>query len=184
MVFFLCVCVCVWIDTALYFKPSLRWVLQGVSKRHAEKHLLTDELLHRALPYCLCWRTAWPRWGTVSVYIFPVLITTSHINTPWSPTAIRYLLICKSAYYSTSGWRSATCRTPVISSRCVLLQPRRQQALADLSWGLIYVPVMIMPAGDPYFINQMCSSHIPSNEQGCSVGVVNSSSIFFVRVQN
>lgn len=57
-----------------------------------------------------------------------------------------------------------------MSSRCVLLQPRRQRVLTDLAWGLIYVPVMIMPAGDLYFINQMCSTHIPHHGQGCSVG--------------
>lgn len=155
----------------------------GSFKRHAEKHLLTDEVLHKALPSCLCKRTMWLRWGTVTVYV-PVLITTSHINTPWSSTVIRYLLICKSAYYSTSGWRSGTARTPVISSHCVLLQPRRQRALTDLPWGLIYVPVMIMPAGDPYFINQMCSTHIPHHGQGCSVGRCKFRLTFFVRVQN
>lgn len=57
-----------------------------------------------------------------------------------------------------------------MSSRCVLLQPRRRRALADLARGLIYVPVMIMPAGDPYFINQMCSAHIPHHGRGCGVG--------------
>ncbi len=138
------------------------------------------------------WETSVNRWGSRqssailslfenNVKTNPVLIT-SHINTPWSSAVNCYLLICKSAYYSTSGWRRVTSRTPVISSHCVL-QPCRQRAPTDLSWGLIYVPVMIMPAGDPYFINQMCSTHVPHHGQSCSVGRCKFRLTFFDRVE-
>lgn len=149
----------------------------GSFQRHAEKHLLTDEVLDKALPYCLVREQCEKN-------------SSFNHNKSYEHTLKFYCellfidMYSKSAYYSTSGWRSLTLRTRAISSRCVLLQPCRQWAPTDLSWGLIYVPVMIMPAGDPYFINQMCSTHIPHHRQSCSDGRCKFWLTFFVSDQN